>query len=138
MQKKINSTKKINDKNGNLLAIIINSNLEEGKKKFHTSNDLNFQIGTFNLNENDTLERHIHHKNIRTVEYTSEALVILEGKLIVSIFDEKKSFISSHTLTKGHVALFLIGGHSFKIDEDTKFIEIKQGPFQEGLDKEKF
>ena len=30
------------------------------------------------------------------------------------------------------------GGHSFKVKQNCKFIEVKQGPYSEGLDKENF
>lgn len=138
MQEKLQQTEEILDKNGNRLALIVNTNLTNLKKEFHTKNDENFQVGTFNLPEGESLDRHVHLENIRNINSTSEVLIILEGELEVEIFDNFKNFVYSKVLTKGFLILFLKGGHSFKVNQNCKFIEVKQGPYSEGLDKEKF
>ena len=138
MQEKIQQKEEILDKNGSLLALIINTNLTNLKKEFHTKNDQNFQVGTFNLSKGESLDRHVHLENTRNINRTSEVLIILEGVLEVEIFDSFKNFINTKVLTKGYLILFLKGGHSFKVNQDCKFIEVKQGPYSEGLDKEKF
>jgi len=138
MQEKIQQKEEILDKNGSLLALIINTNLTNLKKEFHTKNDQNFQVGTFNLSKGESLDRHVHLENTRNINRTSEVLIILEGELEVEIFDSFKNFINTKVLTKGYLILFLKGGHSFKVNQDCKFIEVKQGPYSEGLDKEKF
>ena len=138
MQKKLQQKEEILDENGDRLALIVNTNLTDLKKEFHTKNDENFQVGTFNLSEGESLDRHVHLENTRNINSTSEALIILEGELEVEIFDSFKNFINTRVLTKGYLILFLKGGHSFKVNQDCKFIEVKQGPYSEGLDKEKF
>lgn len=138
MQKQHQKKEEILDKNGTRLALIVNTNFTNLKKEFHTRNDENFQVGTFNLSEGDSLDRHIHLENTRNINNTSEVLIILEGELEVEIFDNFKNFVKSKVLTKGYLILFLNGGHSFKINQNCKFIEVKQGPYIEGLDKEKF
>ena len=138
MQKKLQQKEEILDENGDRLALIVNTNLTDLKKELHTKNDENFQVGTFNLSEGESLDRHVHLENTRNINSTSEALIILEGELEVEIFDSFKNFINTRVLTKGYLILFLKGGHSFKVNQDCKFIEVKQGPYSEGLDKEKF
>ena len=46
-------------------------------------------------------------------------------------FDIKKDKI----LSKGDIIILFQGGHGFKILEETKIIEIKQGPYVESKDK---
>ncbi len=138
MQKDLQPKEVVLDQNGNILAIIIDTNLTNLKKEFHTKDDENFQVGTFNLPEGESLDRHVHLENTRNINSTSEVLIILEGELEVEIFDSYKNFVNSRILTKGYLILFLKGGHSFKVNQNCKFIEVKQGPYLEGLDKEKF
>ncbi|MDC3103798.1 hypothetical protein OA408_03445 [Acidimicrobiaceae bacterium] len=138
MQKDLQPKEVVLDQNGNILAIILDTNLTNSKKEFHTKSDQNFQVGTFNLDSGDSLERHVHLENIRTVNNTSEVLIIQKGELNVEIFDHLKNFVVKKILKKGTLILFIEGGHSFKADKSCKFIEIKQGPYSEGLDKEKF
>lgn len=138
MQEKNDSKEVIKDNNGEILAVVIDTNSTNAKKEFHTPNDFSLQVGTFNLEKNESLQRHVHLKHERTIYNTSEVLYIQEGKLNVEIFDSLKVHIINKTLYPGFLIIFCNGGHSFKMHEKTKFIEIKQGPYAEELDKEKF
>ena len=39
---------------------------------------------------------------------------------------------------ENNIILLLSGGHGFKVIKDCKFLEIKQGPYKIGRDKERF
>ena len=91
------------------------------------------------MTSGEKLERHVHLYNERLVTTTSEVIIVNKGELLVEIYDKKiKLFIGEQKISAGELILFLEGGHSFEILEDATFIEIKQGPYLEGLDKEKF
>ena len=138
MQKKFERNEKILDSKENIIAIIVDTNLTNYEKEFHTDHKQSFQIGTFNLRKGEELERHIHLENKRIISNTCETLIVLDGKMSVDIYDINKNFICTKNLSKGKLILFFEGGHKFKIEETCKFIEVKQGPYIEGLDKEKF
>ena len=130
--------KEILDENNNLLAIVIDTTLTKQKKEFHTPEHLSFQIGTFNLSKDDILQRHVHFENLRTVKNTAEVLVVFKGEISIEVYDTSKKFVENILITDGQLILFLEGGHSFKAEKDSNFIEIKQGPYSEIQDKEKF
>ena len=60
MQKKFERNEKILDSEENIIAIIVDTNLTNYEKEFHTDHEQSFQLGTFNLPKGEELERHIH------------------------------------------------------------------------------
>ena len=128
----------IKDKQGITLAIIIKAKNINYQKNFLTKNDDEFQVASFGLRSGEKIERHYHPKQSRTVFRTSEVLVIIEGTLTAKIFDEELIFISSHVLEQGDTIALIRGGHELEMDEDCKFIEVKQGPYDEKTDKVRF
>lgn len=138
MQNDHKHKKQIIDDDGNLLALVIDVASTSENKEFHTSNDLNFQIGTFNLDKGEVLQRHVHLENSRTINNTSEVLIVLKGSIMIEIYDSSKNFVDKVKVASDQIISFFQGGHSFEVLDDTKFIEIKQGPYNEFIDKEKF
>ena len=49
---------KIYDKNGDILAFIVNANKNEQAKNFYTENNLDMQVASFNLKEGENIDRH--------------------------------------------------------------------------------
>ncbi len=129
---------KIYDTNKNLIAVFKKYKDIKNSKNFLTDNKDEFQFGTFNLEKGDEIKRHIHYEQPRNIYGTSEAIVVLDGSLKVSFFDNDKKFIDEIILNKNDSLLILSGGHSIDVLEDTKFVEFKQGPYVEEIDKEHF
>jgi hypothetical protein len=46
--------------------------------------------------------------------------------------------VATRELGPGDAVLTLAGGHGFRMTEDTVLLELKQGPFLAGRDKERF
>ena len=65
MQKETKNRLEIFDKENNLLALKVILDLQQNDKEFHTSNEQSFQLGTFNLQKGESLERHVHLENER-------------------------------------------------------------------------
>ena len=124
--------------NNNLLAIIVRNNYKQDGLKFFTTETNTQQIGCVGHTKGTSCQAHIHNKIKREVFYTSETLIIKEGKVRVDIYDSNKNYIESKILEKGDVILFVDGGHGFKFLEDTQMIEVKQGPYSGEDDKERF
>ena len=129
---------KIFDSNKNLLALVVKKDEIKEGVNFATSNDEEFQIGSFKLEKGTIVEKHIHLNQNRNVTKTSEALVVFEGELEVSIYDSEKKFIKKIIVKEGDTICLLSGGHGIKINKDCKFVEIKQGPYVEEEDKIRF
>ena len=55
-----------------------------------------------------------------------------------SIYDEELEFCESGVAKKGNLLALFKGGHGLKVLNDTKFLEVKQGPYDEEIDKTRF
>ena len=129
---------KILDQEENLLAYIIRfEDIKEGKN-FITSNDAEFQLASFDLSDDTVIERHYHPKQERKIKYTNEVLIVLDGELEVDIYDNEKNHIQTVNLKSLDTIALLDGGHGISFNSQTKFIEVKQGPYNEKTDKKRF
>jgi cupin fold WbuC family metalloprotein len=129
---------KITDHDDNLIALVIDINDSKESKNFYTDESNDIQFGVFNLHENEVIEKHFHPEQERSIKTTSEVLIILEGTVMASLFDKKLEFLKEITLRSGFVLITFNGGHGLKVLEDTKLLEVKQGPYNDQTDKIRF
>ena len=123
------------DDNKNLIAIIHKGDDFKKGKNFFTDKDKEFQFGSFDLKIGENIEKHIHNFQERIINKTSEGIVIISGKINIELFDDKKDLIYEEILNTGDAILIFEGGHGITILEDCKFLEFKQGPYDEEKDK---
>ena len=128
----------IYDQEKNLLAILIDTRKNNDTKNFYTSNDLDIQVASFNLNSQDVIERHFHYSQNRKITTTSEVIYSQAGKISVEIYDTYKQFVQNLLVEEEMIIILLQGAHAINILEDSKFIEVKQGPYDPENDKERF
>lgn len=125
------------DNENNLIAIYIKKDIPDNKN-FLTDDSKPFQVGTFSLPKGNIIKRHYHNSTIRNIEHTSEALFVTEGSLRVELYDKNQTFLKEILVNEKEVIVLFTGGHFIEIIENSKFIEIKQGPYSEFEDKEHF
>tara|TARA_Y100000768_G_C23777706_1_gene586446 strand:+ start:230 stop:622 length:393 start_codon:yes stop_codon:yes gene_type:complete len=128
----------IRDKNNKLLAMIFTPGDFKDEKHFLTEDNNEFQIAQFNLDQGTEIKRHIHGKQERKIENTSEVIIVNEGSLELEIYDENLKLVTIEIVNKGQVIALFNGGHGFKSLSNSKFLEVKQGPYIEEQDKERF
>ena len=128
----------IRDKNNKLLAMIFTPGDFKDEKHFLTEDNNEFQIAQFNLDHGTEIKRHIHGKQERKIENTSEVIIVNEGSLELEIYDENLKLVTTVFVNKGLVIALFIGGHGFNSLSNSKFLEVKQGPYIEEQDKERF
>ena len=129
---------KILDANNNLLAQVIKPFDDKSPKNFFTENELDFQAASFQLEKDEKIERHIHNNQERIIHTTSEAIIVTEGLICVEIYDIDLNYIQDVNVNSGEVILLFAGGHAISMLENSKFLEIKQGPYDEKNDKQRF
>ena len=129
---------KIFDNNNNLLAMIIKNENLGRDKYFATDADQDLQIAKFNLQKDTKIDRHIHLEQKRIIHSTSEVIVITEGQIEVEIFDKNLELVENLITKKGDIIALFQGGHGLKMSTDCEFIEVKQGPYLEEIDKKRF
>ena len=105
---------------------------------FYTENNLDMQVASFNLKKGENIDRHYHYKQNRNIQTTSEVIYVQEGNLEIEIYDNEKNFVDKLSASEGMIIIIFDGGHAINIIEDSKFIEIKQGPYDPENDKERF
>lgn len=121
-----------------LYATIIRNNFKEKGIHFFTENNLSQQIAFMSHPAGKVIQPHLHKPLKRIVNNTLEVLVIKKGKIRVDFYSENKEMLDSTVLYAGDVILLISGGHGFHILEDIEMFEIKQGPYEEDMDKVRF
>ena len=117
------------------------SDIHSGSTFYEDNKPHPLEWGIFQLENNFSLQRHIHKIRPRiTPHITMEFFFIIQGKLKADIYNQEKERVASIVLKPGNFLCSYSGGHSFKsLENDTKFIEVKNGPFVGAeADKEKF
>lgn len=111
----------------------------EGTHWYTNKNDY-LQVSSWLYPKGKTFDNHIHKLNPRYVDYTQEVLLCLKGSIRVKVFNQRKIKLQEFILREHQFAIFFKGGHGYEIlEENTKAIEIKNGPFESvENDKERF
>ena len=112
------------------------------KKKFGvnflTPKKLSHQVGFIKHKSKHYIKPHKHFKNIRRIEYTSEVLIILKGRLRIDFYSNKEKYLFSKIIRKNDIIILNSGGHGFKVLDTVEMIEVKQGPYNIKKDKQIF
>lgn len=123
---------------GKVLAYIISRKRKPENTTFVTPPTSNLQVGFVVYQKNKSIPPHIHKRVIRHLHHTEEVLVVEKGNCIIDIYNDKKKQIASYSLHQGDIVILVGGGHGFRMLEDTRLLEIKQGPYTGLVEKERF
>ena len=122
-----------------LFALIIKESYQKNKGiSFFTKNDANQQIGFMSHPKNYEIKPHKHQKRETKIFLTSEVIIIQKGKLRVDFYNDTTKYLFSVVLKKNQIIMLVHGAHGFKVLQDVKMLEIKQGPYKLSKDKIKF
>ena len=122
--------------NGQLFALIMRANYESEGVNFITSAESSLQLGLLTHKQGSIIKPHVHKNFPKTITTDQEVLHIQSGKVEAEFYESKAEKIASTVLDSGDTILLLSGGHGFNILEDSKIIEVKQGPYG-GVEKDK-
>ncbi len=122
------------EEDGMLLALVIRARFSNPGLNFFTPEAFPFQLGIHLRKKNEFVKPH-QHSPFKALNIPAQEFFYLEkGKVEIEVFADKKS-IKKTILEKGDMML-LNCGHSIRFLEDSKLIELKQGPYR-GRDEEK-
>ena len=124
--------------NNQPLAYIFRKEINPEKTTFLTPPELNLQLGLVVYPAGGSVTPHVHLPVERTIVGTCEVLVVKKGRCEIDIYNDERQLVSTRELREGDVILTVGGGHGFRMLEDTVLLEIKQGPYVAGVDKERF
>lgn len=128
----------IKDKNEKILAVIVKPQEIKDEKYFATENDFELQLASFDLAQGKEIQRHYHPEQKREINLTSEIIIVTKGEIEVEIYDDDLDLSSIQIIKEGEVVALYRGGHKISILKDSKFIEVKQGPYDPDTDKKHF
>ncbi|MBS3097440.1 hypothetical protein J4209_01445 [Candidatus Woesearchaeota archaeon] len=118
------------------LAIVIRSNFNKEGLTFPTSEDAFLQLGIHNNKRGVEIKAHKHNVIKRLADITIEEIFYVQkGKISVGIYNFDNNKIKDVIIASGDL-IIVYGGHSLKFLEDSKVIEVKQGPYR-GKEKDK-
>ena len=122
---------------GRVFALILRRELEVEGTKFFTQNDSPLQLGILKHKKDSEIKPHIHKPSKKIIDSIQEVLHIEYGIVEADFYDDSGKKLGSNILNAGDTILLIAGGHGFVMNEDSKVIEIKQGPYQGSeVDKE--
>jgi hypothetical protein len=120
------------------LAYIIRAGYLPNKTTFLTPPEFKQQVGYVVYPAGGEINRHAHLPLERQLVGTSEVLILRRGRCEIDIFNNDRQLVATRELHEGDIMLMVDGGHGFRMLEDTIFLEIKQGPYLETEEKERF
>ena len=121
---------------GEVFALILRQNYEPEGVDFITAEDNPLQLGVLKHQKGSKIKPHSHRDSPRTINKVQEVLYMAYGKVEAEFYESNGKKVGSTILNPGDTILLLSGGHGFNILEDSKIIEVKQGPYR-GVEEDK-
>ncbi|OGO17411.1 MAG: hypothetical protein A2Z14_01595 [Chloroflexi bacterium RBG_16_48_8] len=122
---------------GRTLAYIIRADVQPAQTSFITPSEEKQQVGFIVYPKGGQIARHAHRPLERRIIGTSEVLVVRKGHCVIDIYNDNQELAKTCELRSGDTVLIVAGGHSFRMLEDTIFLEVKQGPYT-GMDEKEY
>jgi quercetin dioxygenase-like cupin family protein len=123
---------------GVVLAYIARGGPPPLQTTFLTPDDCNLQVGHVVYPAGGEIARHVHLPIQRHLVGSTEVLVVQRGRCEVDVYTDDYRVVSTCELRAGDILIAVAGGHGFRVLEDTVLLEIKQGPYPGGAEKERF
>jgi hypothetical protein len=126
----------IKSDDGRTIAIVVKRDFEKDGVNFVSKQDYPLQLGISGYKKGDTIKAHFHIEREIKINKIQEVVHIKSGRTMVNLYDSNGKKFKSVELSEGDTILFVDGGHGFEMLEDTKIVEVKQGPYF-GVDGDK-
>jgi quercetin dioxygenase-like cupin family protein len=125
-------------RDGRVLAYLICDARAPERTTFLTPSDCNLQVGHVVYAAGQEIPRHVHLPIERHIVGSTEVLIVQQGRCEVDVYDDERRLVDTRELRQGDIIVAVAGGHGFRILEDTVLLEVKQGPYPGGAEKERF
>jgi hypothetical protein len=126
----------IRDRNGDIIAVIARSGYHPPGVSFLSRPEWPLQLGVNTYHRSEVVRPHSHQRRKISIEAVQEVVHVDAGRIRVDLYDTGDLPVGTFDLFTGDTILFVQGGHSLQIMEDSRIVEVKQGPY-EGLASDK-
>jgi hypothetical protein len=123
---------------GNVHAIVVRSDFRRPGISFFTPSHFPQQLGLLCHAQGHVVPPHTHLPAAREIAITQEVLIIRSGRVRVDVYNAQRQHLAAVELGVGDVILLAEGGHGLTMLEDSEITEVKQGPYDERIDKVRF
>ncbi|MFH1407843.1 MAG: hypothetical protein ABIJ36_03860 [Patescibacteria group bacterium] len=121
----------ITDNNNTLLGIVVRAKFNKDGVNFFTTDSFPFQLGFLKQPKGYGSKPHTHtllpEDNI--VRDVQEVVFVVAGVFEVDFYGNGETVLATVILNRGDTALFVSGGHGYRVSEDCKVVTVKQGPY---------
>lgn len=114
---------------GAIIAIVVRKEHYEEGVNFISKDEYPLQLGVSIYKKGNKIKPHFHLEKDIIIDKIQEVVHIDCGKAIVNLYDSYDNNFKSVELSTGDTIFFIDGGHGFEMLEETKIIEVKQGPY---------
>jgi hypothetical protein len=123
---------------GECLAYVIRAAYAPAETTFITPDERVQQIGFIVYPAGGEVRAHTHRPIERNIVGTGEVILVRSGRCHVDIFTDDHELVATRELVAGDVVSMVSGGHGFRMIEPTVLLEVKQGPYIEADEKDRF
>lgn len=113
-----------------VIAVVFNiDSIQESRYNAGSDNEI-LQVSAMCFPQGRSLRSHYHVPTERITVGTQESWIVWQGSLKVTLYDLDQTVISEFEIGAGDCMTLYQGGHAFTVqDDNTKIIEIKNGPY---------
>ncbi len=119
---------KLKDK---LIALLVdNASIEDGTHPI-TKSAWSLQLLMMRRKKGHVFAKHTHEASERTVQDLQEAIVVNEGKLLITVCERTGEDVGAYEVKAGQCLFLVDGGYKIEVVEDAAFYEFKNGPHED-------
>ncbi|MDD1651929.1 MAG: hypothetical protein LUO86_02710 [Methanomicrobiales archaeon] len=119
----------IRDHEGQPLAVILRASSQKDGIHFVSEPEYPLQLGVSCYRGGETVKPHIHLPREITLNQIQEVLHVDSGRVAIDLYDMSRRRTGSVVLATGDTILLVSGGHGLRFLEETRIVEVKQGPY---------
>ena len=87
------------------------------------------QLLLMNRKKGHVVKKHMHKKILKSTKQPQEAIIVVKGEIVASIFDRKGVLLAKKEVRAGQCLLILDGAHEVVFKKDSLAYAFKDGPY---------
>ena len=115
--------------NGVTYAVLVRAKLPRTGYNFVSQDEDSLQVGVNHYKSGQLARPHFHLPAERALKDTLEMLHIDSGACLLSLYNDAKVRVYETRMESGDTVVLLAGGHALQMLDDTRIVEVKQGPY---------